>query len=75
MQLSTTEHEQLYPILQQYDENPQVQRMRAVSYTHLKRSKCTMKQVFRVFWGCTLAAALALTAILLLSKDIIYTQS
>ena len=28
MQLSTTEHEQLYAILQQYDENPQVQRMR-----------------------------------------------
>ena len=28
MQLSTTEREQLYAILQQYDENPQVQRMR-----------------------------------------------
>ena len=43
MQLSTTEHEQLYAILQQYDENPQVQRMRefiqhgdVTTYQHCK---------------------------------------
>ena len=45
MQLSTTEHEQLYAILQQYDENPQVQRMRefiqhgdVTTYQHCKTS-------------------------------------
>ena len=43
MQLSTTEREQLYAILQQYDENPQVQRMRefiqhgdVTTYQHCK---------------------------------------
>ena len=49
MQLSVTEREQLYAILEKYDQNPKVQQMREfiqhgdvttyqpVSYTHLTR--------------------------------------
>ena len=35
MQLSEIEREQLYAIVEKYDHHPDVQRMRAVSYTHL----------------------------------------